>query len=330
MARYFKIPFASTGDKVVIPDATQPDGSVSFTQGFGFDYERPNTDPAYKPVPREGTNGILHDVTEAVGVIQRQGVADWTIDAQPYPINAQVYHNGKQWLALRANSVAPTEGADWSGIGTANQLATKANTSTQVIAGTGLSGGGTLAANRTLSVNYGTAEGTAAQGNDSRITDAVQKSQVVQATGTSTTNIMSQKTVTDALATKAAISTKVIAGTGLSGGGTLDANRTLSIAFSHTPIGVEQTWQDVTKSRAVNTTYTNSTGKPIQLSILSRTDAPGSPSSMRLEINGVTVISDHTGTHNGTYSLSQVVPPMATYRLVHGSNMIIRNWAELR
>ena len=114
MARYFKIPFASTGDKVVIPDATQPDGSVSFTQGFGFDYERPNTDPAYKPVPREGTNGILHDVTEAIGVIQRQGAADWTADAQPYPINAQVYHNGKQWIALRANSVKPVEGADWT------------------------------------------------------------------------------------------------------------------------------------------------------------------------------------------------------------------------
>ena len=43
-------------------------------------------------------------------------------------------------------------------------LATKASTSTQVIAGTGLSGGGTLAANRTFSVNYGTSAGTAAQG----------------------------------------------------------------------------------------------------------------------------------------------------------------------
>lgn len=43
-------------------------------------------------------------------------------------------------------------------------------------AGTGLSGGGNLSANRTLSVNYGTTAGTAAQGNDVRITGATQKS----------------------------------------------------------------------------------------------------------------------------------------------------------
>lgn len=43
-------------------------------------------------------------------------------------------------------------------------------------AGTGLSGGGDLSADRTLSVLYGTAAGTAAQGNDSRITGAAQKS----------------------------------------------------------------------------------------------------------------------------------------------------------
>lgn len=42
-------------------------------------------------------------------------------------------------------------------------------TTTNLTAGTGLSGGGTLAANRTFSVNYGTVSGTAAQGNDSRI-----------------------------------------------------------------------------------------------------------------------------------------------------------------
>ena len=75
----------------------------------------------------------------------------------------------------------------------------KTNTSTQVIAGTGLTGGGNLSADRTLNVNFGTTAGTAAQGNDSRITGALQKSQVVQATGTSTTVVMSQKAVTDVL-----------------------------------------------------------------------------------------------------------------------------------
>ena len=80
----------------------------------------------------------------------------------------------------------------------------KANTGTQVIAGTGLSGGGTLAANRTLAVSYGTAAGTAAQGNDSRIVNAVPNSRTITA------------------------------GTGLTGGGTLAANRTLSVSYGTT------------------------------------------------------------------------------------------------
>lgn len=43
--------------------------------------------------------------------------------------------------------------------------------SRQVIAGTGLSGGGDLTADRTFAVVYGTAAGTAAQGNDARLSD---------------------------------------------------------------------------------------------------------------------------------------------------------------
>ena len=60
--------------------------------------------------------------------------------------------------------------------GLEDALAAKANTSTQVIAGTGLSGGGNLTSNRTLNVTYGTTSGTAAEGDDSRITGAMQKS----------------------------------------------------------------------------------------------------------------------------------------------------------
>lgn len=45
-----------------------------------------------------------------------------------------------------------------------------------VTAGTGLTGGGDLSADRSFAVTYGTGSGTAAQGNDSRITGAVQAS----------------------------------------------------------------------------------------------------------------------------------------------------------
>ena len=51
-------------------------------------------------------------------------------------------------------------------------LAAKADKATTISAGTGLSGGGDLSANRSLAVTYGSGVGTAAQGNDSRLSDA--------------------------------------------------------------------------------------------------------------------------------------------------------------
>jgi hypothetical protein len=51
-------------------------------------------------------------------------------------------------------------------------LAAKADASTQIIAGTGLTGGGDLSANRTLAVDFGTAAGEVCEGNDSRLSDA--------------------------------------------------------------------------------------------------------------------------------------------------------------
>lgn len=48
----------------------------------------------------------------------------------------------------------------------------KADKTTTVSAGTGLTGGGDLSANRTLAVAYGSSAGTACQGNDARLSDS--------------------------------------------------------------------------------------------------------------------------------------------------------------
>ncbi|WP_160323701.1 glycosyl hydrolase family 28-related protein [Frankia sp. BMG5.23] len=55
-------------------------------------------------------------------------------------------------------------------------LNAKADKTTTISAGAGLTGGGDLTANRTLAVSFGTAAGTAAQGNDGRIVGAIQAS----------------------------------------------------------------------------------------------------------------------------------------------------------
>jgi len=51
-------------------------------------------------------------------------------------------------------------------------LAGNVPTSRTISAGTGLSGGGDLSANRSLTVSYGTSAGTACEGNDTRLSNA--------------------------------------------------------------------------------------------------------------------------------------------------------------
>ena len=53
-----------------------------------------------------------------------------------------------------------------------DSLATKVPTSRTITAGTGLSGGGSLSANRTINVSFGSTAGTVCQGNDPRLSDA--------------------------------------------------------------------------------------------------------------------------------------------------------------
>lgn len=90
-----------------------------------------------------------------------------------------VYDGTQYNLATPDRSIKPiAEGGTGSGTGSGALTALGGVPSTRTItASTGLTGGGDLSANRSLSVSYGTAAGTAAQGNDSRITGAMQKSQ---------------------------------------------------------------------------------------------------------------------------------------------------------
>lgn len=67
-------------------------------------------------------------------------------------------------------------------------LASKANSSTTISAGTGLTGGGDLSANRTISANVGTGAGTLAAGDDSRIVGAEQTANKAVANGYASLN----------------------------------------------------------------------------------------------------------------------------------------------
>lgn len=89
-------------------------------------------------------------------------------------------------------------------------------------------------------------------------------------------------------------------------------------------LGDGQTWQDVKATRAPNTTYTNSTGRPIMVVCSSILTSMAS----EFVVDGVSV-AKHQGFGSGDWIYSFVVVPVgSTYRL-NGTNAIF-TWAELR
>jgi hypothetical protein len=95
-------------------------------------------------------------------------------------------------------------------------------------------------------------------------------------------------------------------------------------------LGIGQTWQDMTASRASGVTYTNSTGKPIMVNITFIYD--GSLQFGYMLVNGYMVdafrVEDY-GNNNIAGGLSCLVPNGASYR-IYASPVDGMNWLELR
>jgi hypothetical protein len=94
-------------------------------------------------------------------------------------------------------------------------------------------------------------------------------------------------------------------------------------------LGVGQTWTNVSASRAYSTTYTNSTGKPIMVSVFSSTPA-ASAAVCSFFVNGAFVggfgMSQSGGISNGN---TFIVPAGSTYS-VTATNFNAPTWNELR
>jgi hypothetical protein len=109
-----------------------------------------------------------------------------------------------------------------------------------------------------------------------------------------------------------------------------DATVQNSSSNSYT-IGVGQTWTNVTASRALSTTYTNSTGRPIMIAVHGqRTTA--STTTLSISLNGGTSFIFCSGNNSGGGSQgngSLIIPAGTTYN-VTSSDGVIENWQELR
>ncbi len=93
-------------------------------------------------------------------------------------------------------------------------------------------------------------------------------------------------------------------------------------------IGVDQSYTDVTSSRAYNTEYTNSTGKPI---FVYTVWTVGTGEDIKFYIGGVTQVGAlYTNAVNGRGSMSFIVPNGLTYKCDGGGTATLRGWFELR
>lgn len=121
MLKFFRLPFATTGDKTAVPDAVDSNGNVSYSQGYGFDYQRQKTDPAAKNIERDKMNQILFDITTAIAEIQAQGVPDYITSAlnggsaYSYGQYAIVKYSGAVYISLvAANTALPSDATKWA------------------------------------------------------------------------------------------------------------------------------------------------------------------------------------------------------------------------
>ena len=99
-------------------------------------------------------------------------------------------------------------------------------------------------------------------------------------------------------------------------------------------IGYGQTWQSVTASRAFGTTYHNTTGKPIQISVTGVGTVSASSTQMSCVVNGVAAAFSGTilgtgGIVYGSY-ISVIVPPNASYLCSNDGQCALASWSELR
>lgn len=126
MLKFFRIPFATSGDKTAVPDALDASGNVSYTEGYGLDYQRQKTDPAAKNIERDKMNEIFFDITTALGELQSKGVPDFITSAlnggtaYSYAINAIVRYSNDVYLSLaNSNTALPSDATKWALIPTA-------------------------------------------------------------------------------------------------------------------------------------------------------------------------------------------------------------------
>jgi hypothetical protein len=125
-------------------------------------------------------------------------------------------------------------------------------------------------------------------------------------------------------------STQATAGTWATAPSTIQGQGGQALA-AMSSLGYGQTWQDVKASRALATTYYNTTGKPILVNIpVAYGTATGQNATLAVNSIVVSQTAFDSGSWNGKATLSAIVPNSGSYIVSNVGTVTIANWAELR
>ena len=159
---------ANRGDRYLTTSTTSHSlttGSKTFTVQSGLSYT-PTQDVTIVYDAARHMHGIVTSYSGTTLVVNVE-----TVDGSGGPFTAWTINVGglltAQGALLEANNLS-----DVANPATALTNIGGVPTSRSISAGTGLTGGGNLTADRTLTVAYGTTSGTACQGNDARLSDS--------------------------------------------------------------------------------------------------------------------------------------------------------------
>jgi hypothetical protein len=305
---YFPEPFAinaGAGYTRPIPKNSQIgliNGAASLNDGFPPLCFQPIESGGFAPFGQD-FNGLLEQITAGLQWLQAGGLAQYNSTLQTaiggYPNGAVLIKasgNGF-WISTADNNVTDpdTGGAGWNDL---LAIYVKNDGHTYGISITGNAATATTANTATSALTAGSATTatTATTAASATVAGSASNSST-QAVGTNNTTI----------ATTAFVNQNAF-GTG------------------------GQTWGDQTGARSVGVAYTNSTGRPIYVSVTTRNTGPGNGGSISALVNGVTISQASNFNLNYQNHVSFIVPPGGVYQVnnIGTTAQALNLWAECR
>ena len=299
------IPFAQDGDKNTIPlelGIGDPVYRASLKAGFPPDTRIPK-DIGGEPPDGLDFNGILNVLSQAIVFMQKGNAYQFDAALTPYPIGALVRSNDNLTTyqsTVPNNSNNPNSNMlGWRVYNGSGFIVDNLTTNDSAKA-LSAAQGKALQDNKLESNKVGAANGVASLDENTKVP-------IAQLPNASTTAIGAVQ-LNDTL-TSVSTSQALTAAQGK--------------VLNDKMLGVGQTWQDVTGSRAAGITYTNDTQKPIMV-IVTRNVAQNF--TAYFTVNGIDLIWSHAGNSIGIAdAFSIIIPVGSTYKCNTFST-----WAELR